>query len=73
MYSLHILVEWGVLQAIVKLKRRVGQRSARECVSISNPLYVVYTIYGLSHSKTTPILMYMWILILYMKPTNCLD
>ena len=39
MYSLHVLVESGVLQAIVKLRSRVGQQ---------NPLYVIYTIYDLS-------------------------
>ena len=48
MYSFHVLVESGVLQAIVKLKSRVGQQSAQECVGVYNPLYVVYTIYDLS-------------------------
>ena len=48
MYSFHVLVESGVLETIVKLKSRVGQRSARECMGVSNPLYVVYIIYGLT-------------------------
>ena len=49
MYSFHVLVESGVLQAIVKLKSRMGQwSSAWECVGVSNLLYVVYTIYDLA-------------------------
>ena len=41
----------GVLQAIVKLKSRVEQWSAQECVGVSNPLYVaiIIIIYALTH------------------------
>ena len=44
--------ESGAQQAIVppKLsnkKDRVGQRSVRKCVGVSNPLYIVYIIYGM--------------------------
>ena len=43
--SYHIPVESGAQQAIVPpklIKNRVGQRSVRKCVGVSNPLYVVY-------------------------------
>ena len=56
MYSFRVLVESGVLQAIVKFKSRVGQRSEQECVGVSNHSYVVYIIYDYA-KQTRPFLL----------------